>query len=326
MNIKDGLYLFPEIDKFLVYGAYLGNIFVFDSGSAGELLIDFLDHDFSEVFSIVKNSDAISGGEIFDTIENLEKKTSALFMIYFMNNHDWARAYDNNPNNWFEEYKAAAEQTLNSIISTHANTWAFADYYCERSGSAEERFDFFYALEEQFTTMAVEEIISARKPGKDFFSVRSKGDYCFPYTHAYRFNDLQNYVQFLFLNMMQNNPNFCKCNYCYRFFIPKTKKPTRFCDRIDPESGKACKEIAPMVYRNEDISSNKILKQYDLAARRNYMRMCRGEERAFGRSADRDLEPTVYFEWRDRAVNAMRLWKNKKLSDEEFLKVVGELD
>lgn len=154
----------------------------------------------------------------------------------------------------------------------------------------------------------------------------SENDYCFPYTHAYRFTELSNYAQFLFLNMMQNNSNFCKCNYCYNFFIPKTKKLTRFCDRIDPESGKTCKEIAPTVYRNEDISSNKILKQYDLAARRNYMRMCRGEERAVDRSADRDLEPAVYFEWRDRAVKAMRLWKSKKLSDEEFLKVVRELD
>lgn len=80
------------------------------------------------------------------------------------------------------------------------------------------------------------------------------------------------------------------------------------------------------MYRNDDISSNKILKQYDLASRRNYMRMSRAEERLSGESTDRDLEPEVYFDWRDRVIKAMRLWKSKKLSDEEFLRVVGELD
>ncbi len=80
------------------------------------------------------------------------------------------------------------------------------------------------------------------------------------------------------------------------------------------------------MYRNDDISSNKILKQYDLASRRNYMRMSRAEERMFGESTEKDLDPEIYFDWRDRVIKAMRLWKSKKLSDAEFLKVVKELD
>lgn len=326
MILKDGIYIFHECAGLSVYGVHLGCFTELGCGSAGGLLIDFLDYDFSKIFSIVKNSDTISGEEIFDMIEELEKNAAVPFLIKLMTERDWSKAFDASPENWGGGYKDTVLQTLNSIVSTHINTWEFADYYCERSGSAEERFDFFHALEEQFTTMSVEEIISARKPGKDFFGMPSEDNYCFPYTRAYRFTDLQNYAQFLFLNMMQSNSNFCKCNYCYRFFIPKTKKPTRFCDRIDPKSGKTCKEIAPTVYRNDDVRSNAVLNEYDRAMRRNYKRMCRAEERDPDKQSEKDIDPQMYFDWRDRALKAMRLWKDKKISVEELLKVVKELD
>ena len=99
--------------------------------------------------------------------------------------------------------------------------------YCEHYDSAEERFDFFHALNEPFTSVDVEEIISVRKPGRDSFCSTGDKDYCFPYTRVYRFTDIENYVRFVFLNMMQYNSNFCKCNYCCRFFIPKAKKLQR---------------------------------------------------------------------------------------------------
>jgi len=309
-----------------MYSVFLGGFSELGTGSAGELLIDFLDYDFLSISSIIRNIDSISGEEIFDTIEELGKSTAVPFLIKLMTDRDWAEAFEMSPENWGDRFKAAVLPILDSIISVHNNAWEFADYYCERYGSAEERFDFFHALEEQFTTMAVEEIISARKPGRDFFSNPSEDDYCFPYIRAYRFTELQNYVQFLFLNMMQSNSNFCKCNYCYNFFIPKTKKLTRFCDRIDPESRKTCKEIAPTIYRNEDIGSNKILKEYDLALRRNYKRMCRTEERLPGTSSDKDIDPQTYFDWRDRVLKAMKLWKGKEISDAEFLSIVKELD
>lgn len=324
--MKNGLYLFPESEGFSVYCVFLNGFSELGTGCAGELLIDFLDYDFSRIFSIVRNIDSISGEEIFDTIDELGINTAVPFLIKLMTDRDWAEAFDMSPENWGDRFKTAVLPILDSIISAHNNAWEFANYYCECYGSAEERFDFFHLLEEQFTTMAVEEIISARKPGRDFFCAPSENDYCFPYTRAYCFTELQNYVQFLFLNMMQSNSNFCKCNYCYNFFIPKTKKLTRFCDRIDPESGKTCKEIAPTIYRNEDIGSNKILKEYDFALCRNYKRMCRTEERLPSASSDKDIDPQTYFDWRDRVLKAMKLWKGKEISDAEFLNIVKELD
>lgn len=325
MNLKDGLYLFPEGERFSVYGLYLHRIIELGTASAGELLIDFLDFDFQRISSLARNAGALGGNEISNAIEELDDNAVTVF-IKIMTNREWARAYDLSPENWQDEYSISVSRILDHIISVHQNVWEHADYYCERYGSAEERFDTFHSLSEDFSSVVVDEIISSRKPGVDFFIGQNSNKDCFPYTHAYRFTDLQNYVQFIFMNMMQYNSNFCKCNYCYRFFIPKTKKFTRFCDRVNPESGKTCKEIAPTVYRNDDISSNKILKQYDLASRRNYMRMCRAEERLSESCSGKDIDPQTYFDWRDRALKAMRLWKDKQISDEEFLNIVNEFD
>lgn len=326
MEIKEGLYLFPEGKNFSAYGVYLWNWFELGTASAGEMLIEFLDFDFSRLFSIVDKIDSFSGEEIYNAVNELGSNAPTPFLIKLMTDREWARAYDRSPENWGGEYKLSAAKTLKSIISAYQNMFVLADYYCECFGSAEERFDLLHSLDEPFTSMTVEEIISARKPGKDFFKAPNENGYCFPYIRAYRFTDIENYVQFVFLNMMRYNSNFSKCNYCYKFFIPKTKKLTRFCDRVSPENGKTCKEIAPTVYRNEDISSNKILKEYDLALRRNYQRLCRGEERLPEKSGGKDIDPQTYFDWRDHALKVMRLWKEKKISDEEFLKVVGELD
>lgn len=95
---------------------------------------------------------------------------------------------------------------------------------------------------------------------------------------------------------------------------------------MNSESGKTCKEIAPSVFRNDDIESNAIMKEYDRALNRNYKRMCRAEGRLSKSSGGKDIDPQTYFDWRDRVLKAMRLWKNKQISDEKFLKAVKELD
>lgn len=326
MILKDGLYLFLDEKGFAQYGYSQFTAREMGSASSGCLLIDFLDFNWSKITSMIKRIESLSGSDISKALSELGDDNAILFLIRLMTGNDWVEAYIRSAEDCDAKYKSLVLNTLNSVVSTYERTWELADYYGIRYGSTEERFDYFHAISEPYTTMAVEEIISARKPGRDFFANPSENDYCFPYTRAYRFTDIHNYVQFLFLNMMQNDSNFCKCNYCYKFFIPKTKKPTRFCDRINPESGKTCKEIAPSVYRNDDIGSNKILKEYDLALRRNYKRMSRAEERLPGTSSDKDLDPQMYFDWHDRALKAMKLWKSKKLSDAEFLDVVKELD
>lgn len=324
--LKYGLYLFPNGENFTQFGYYQGAVTEFGSANYGDQLIDFLDLDVSKIIQLSKNIEHMSGDDVTEAISDLVNNSPVLFLIRLMANDDWMRAYDCLSEHSDEDYKIMVLHTLESVVSTHSEIWALADYYCESSGSAKERFDFIHAIDDAFTDIAVEEIISARKSGADFFFRPNENDYGFPYTHVYRFTDLKNYVQFIFLNMMQYNSTFCKCNYCYNFFIPKTKKPTRFCDRIDSTSGKTCKEIAPSVYRNQELGSTKVMQEYNRALQRNYKRMCRAEERLSNKQYEKDIEPQVYNEWRDRVLDSMRLWKSKEISVEEFVRVIRELD
>lgn len=43
MNLKNGLYLFPEGENFSVYGVFMLGLIEMGKASAGELLIEFLD-------------------------------------------------------------------------------------------------------------------------------------------------------------------------------------------------------------------------------------------------------------------------------------------
>ena len=326
LDLKYGLYLFPNGEKFIQCGYFQSVITEFGSTNYGDQLVDFFDIDINKIIRLSKNIEQMSGDDVTKAISDLVNNNPALFLVELMANDDWMRAYDCLSEHSDDEYKSMVLLTLESVVSTYNEFWILADYYCTHSGTAKEKFDLIHAVEQSFTDVRVEEIISARKSGREFFLRPNENDYSFPYTHAYRFSDLKNYIQLIFLNMIQYNSTFSKCNYCYNFFIPKTKKLTRFCDRIDPASGKTCKEIAPSVFRNHDLGSTKIMQEYNRALQRNYKRMCRAAERLSDKQSEKDIEPQVYGEWRDKVLDAMQLWKGKKISDEEFLRVVRELD
>ena len=213
VNVKDGLYLFHSSGKFSLYGFYKNRVTDFGNASSGELLVDFLDFDIREVIRLAKSVETCSSEETIMSIGDLGTDNCTTFLIKLMADNNWEQAYNLLSENSDDEYKKLVLQTLNSIVSTYNEAWGLADYYCECYGSAEERFDSFYALSEDFTTVVVDEIISSRKPGADFFADHGNNEYHFPYTHAYRFTNLHNYVQFVFMNTMQFNSNFCKCNY-----------------------------------------------------------------------------------------------------------------
>lgn len=333
LNLKNGLYLFPNGENFIQCGYFQGVITEFSSTNYGDQLVDFFNVDINKIIRLSKNIEQMSADDVTKAISDLANNDPALFLVELMANNDGMKAYSSLSKYSYDEYKICDNEyknmvlnTLKSVVSTYKKFWTLADYYCTCNRTAKEKFDLIHAMEQSVTDTTVEEIISARKPGKDFFLRPNENDYSFPYTHAYRFSDLKNYIQFIFLNMMQYNPTFSKCNYCYNFFIPKTKKLTRFCDRVDPTSGKTCKEIAPSAFRNQNLGSTKIMQEYNRSLQRNYKRMCRAEERLPDKQSEKDIEPQVYSAWRDRVLEAMRLWKNKKISDEEFLEVVRELD
>ena len=50
------------------------------------------------------------------------------------------------------------------------------------------------------------------------------------------------YRMFLMLRFMAGNPNVCQCRRCGRYFIPKTKRWTLYCDRV-VRDGLTCKDL-----------------------------------------------------------------------------------
>ena len=102
------------------------------------------------------------------SIGDLDNDNCTLFLIRFMTDNDWGQAYNLMSYISDREYKKFVLQTLNSVISIHNEVWEYVDY-CECYGSVEERFDTFHALSGNFNTVVVDEIISSRTPGIDFF-------------------------------------------------------------------------------------------------------------------------------------------------------------
>lgn len=141
-------------------------------------------------------------------------------------------------------------------------------------------------------------------------------------TKMYYFDSAANYIRFLLFVMVRDNPNICICQNCGRLFVAKTKKRTYYCDRIDDDSGKKCSEIGPK-HRMELQSKLFGFADYDKAVERNYKRAKRTEEQYV---KDTRLEWDEYNAWLEKVKQAKKQWLNDELGDEDFLKIVRELD
>ena len=141
-------------------------------------------------------------------------------------------------------------------------------------------------------------------------------------TKCYIFDSAVNYLNFLLLNLIQLNPNICLCQNCGELFVAKTKKKTLYCDRIQPDSKKRCSEIGPK--KRAELQSTLFgFEDYDMAVERNYQRAKRTAEHYV---KDIRLKWDDYFSWLERAQQAKQQWLNEEISDDDFLKIVHELD
>ena len=230
LDIKYGLFLFPDGENFIQCGYFQGVVTEFSSKNYGEQLVDFFDVDINKIVRLSKNIEQMSADDVTKAISNLANNDPALFLVELMAHNDEMKAYSSLSKHSYDEYKICDNKykdmvfnTLKSVVSTYKEFWGLADYYCTCNRTAEEKFDLIHALEQPITDIMVEEFISARKPGKDFFLRPNENDYSFPYTHAYQFSDLRNYIQFIFLNMMQYSPTFPSATTAIISSCPKLK-------------------------------------------------------------------------------------------------------
>lgn len=141
-------------------------------------------------------------------------------------------------------------------------------------------------------------------------------------TKYYYFDSAANYLRFLLFQLINLNPNICLCQNCVQLFLAKTKKHTLYCSRIMPYYNKKCSVIGPR--RFAALQSRFFgYGDYNKAVEQNYRRAKRTEE---GYAKNARLEWNDYYSWLERARKAKKQWQIQKISDDDFMQIIHELD
>ena len=125
------------------------------------------------------------------------------------------------------------------------------------------------------------------------------------------------YQLLLALYFKQNKQRIAKCERCWNYFIPKTKKQTLYCDRIF--NGASCKQAGPNLKRNLGPEYDEALEIYNRLRNRMSERMER--HYLFGSNERRHpMDAERYYDWLTMAQHAREEYLNRKISSEEFLR------
>ena len=138
-------------------------------------------------------------------------------------------------------------------------------------------------------------------------------------TVQYRFRSIIDYYRFMMMRFLETSPNVASCEYCGRYFIPKTRKKTLYCDRVI-KNGKTCKELAPALKHKLQAKNDEVIQAFDRARQKMYKRY----ERA--RNSLHDLDKGItydeFYRWLDKATAARDAYLKDKITAEEALKII----
>lgn len=129
------------------------------------------------------------------------------------------------------------------------------------------------------------------------------------------------YLLELALYFRQDKQRIARCDYCWRYFIPKTKKVTRYCDRVT--DGQSCKQRGANLARLETVAQDEALLICKKLRDRMYARLLRWED-ASPNGRDR-LIPMDYEQfdvWDKNARLARMEYLRGELSAEAFLRKI----
>lgn len=79
---------------------------------------------------------------------------------------------------------------------------------------------------------------------------------------SYQVSSVADMLELEFTKMLEENIRFRKCKRCGRYFIMKGNYNTNFCDRIDPETGKTCKELGAIDNFKKKMADNAAIPLY----------------------------------------------------------------
>ena len=132
----------------------------------------------------------------------------------------------------------------------------------------------------------------------------------------------------LALYFQQDKQRIARCDYCWGWFIPKTKKATRYCDRVT--DGFPCKQRGARFKRNLVEDEDGALKICSQLRDRMYARLLRWQDAPPNdRAGLIPMEHDQYNAWSENARLARMGYLSGKLTAEEFLRQIDtthELD
>lgn len=111
--------------------------------------------------------------------------------------------------------------------------------------------------------------------------------------------------------LFASKPNISLCQNCNRFFEPKTKKVTLYCDRVT-DNGRTCKKIGALQKHKDNIDGDEVLKKFNAERHRIYMYCQRGKLGEYDFFAD-------YYDWTDIVEPKIKEYKAGKIPAHEVL-------
>ena len=139
----------------------------------------------------------------------------------------------------------------------------------------------------------------------------------------YRVEELDELYQLLLmLYFLQSRQRIVRCECCFGYFIPKSNRPTIYCDRVF--NGKSCKAAGPGLKYLAAMDRDAALRAYDTLRHRRAASFSEHMDEQSGVDAAADRAVIDDFEaWDAEARTAREAYLARQITAEEFLRRVG---
>lgn len=120
------------------------------------------------------------------------------------------------------------------------------------------------------------------------------------------------------LYFRQDIKRIARCEHCWHYFIPKTKKETRYCER--EWEGKSCKHLGPLARRRINEAQDNALEIYEILHHRNELRCDHYVNKiSTVRESGYQLDVIAYGDWSEMAQDLRRAYLDGKISAADFI-------
>lgn len=139
------------------------------------------------------------------------------------------------------------------------------------------------------------------------------------WTREYEIRSLLELYVFYFMAELRSDKRIARCQHCWRYFTPKTKKKTDYCDRVWKD-GRTCKELGPNLKRKDAPAEDKYLLAYKRIRARFYER----DYREYANERERKATSYEHYEdWMEDAADARAEYLSGEIDGEELLRRIN---